>query len=265
MDGLGDQPEASGDDLTPAHECGRQHDDVGGIPQQRRCHRAHRERHELQGRRDVARITDDPLRPDRIEEEVQARERALEQVTLLDQLLLLGGERVGQQIVVIHQRGAQAFEAPVDRHERGVEPCHVVFEEDAVVVRGAEAGQRPAEPRLHLIGRERHREHAYELRLEVVRLVDHEQAPAAELRTLPLAQREEVRGVRAKDRAVERRQLRAGVGALADRPARAATQALRRGDTRLHRIPLAEIVLAPLHELDRLAEFLLVLVLQELL
>ncbi len=59
--------------------------------------------------------------------------------------------------------------------------------------------------------------------------------------------------------------LRARVGALADGRARAPAQAVARGHARGRRITLAEIVLAALHELERVAELALVLVLEELL
>src|SRR5260221_396577 len=94
----------------------------------------------------------------------------------------------------------------------------------------------------------------------------HSVSPAStKVLALPLAQREEVRGVRAEDRAVEGRHLRAGIGALARRAARAAAEALRGRHARGRGIPLAQVVFAALDELEGVAELALVLILQELL
>ena len=163
---------------------------------------------------------------------MQPRQRALQEVALAEQRLLLRGERIGEEVVVDEPGRAQAREAVVDERQLPVETAHVVLEEDPVLVGAAEPRQRPPEPLLHLVGREGHREDAHELGLEVVRLVHHEHAARAELLALPLPEGEEVGGIGAEDRAVERRELRARVGALADGPARAPAQPVGRGHAR---------------------------------
>jgi len=69
----------------------------------------------------------------------------------------------------------------------------------------------------------------HELGLEVVRLIHHEHAAQAKLLALPLPEGEEVGGIGAEDRAVERGELRARVGTLAEGPARAPAQPVARG------------------------------------
>ena len=195
---------------------------------------------------------------------MQACQRALQKIPLEEEGLLLCGERIAEEVVVDEPGRAQAREAVVDERQLPVETAHLVLEEDPVLVGVAEPRQRPPEPLLHLVGREGHREDAHELGLEVVRLVHHEHAARPELLALPLPEGEEVGGIGAEDRAVEGGELRARVGALAEGPARAPAQPVARGHARGLRA-LAEVVLATLHELDRVSELALVLILEELL
>jgi hypothetical protein len=117
------------------------------------------------------------------------------------------------------------------------------------------------EPPPHLVVREAHGEHADQLRLEIVRLVDHEQSPLAQLLGVPVAQGHEVRRVRAEDRRVLRGLLGADVGAPAGRTPHSTTQPAR-GRHLGSGIALAEVVVAALHERQVRAELALVLILQ---
>jgi len=102
---------------------------------------------------------------------------ALEALALGHQLLLgargwHAQESLGENAGRPHhlERARQALELPFHALE-------MIAHEAPVVRRRVEPGQRPAEPGLGLLGRERQREHADQLGLEIVRLVD-DQEPA---------------------------------------------------------------------------------------
>jgi hypothetical protein len=199
-----------------------------------------------------------------LHEEGQAGEDAVEVVALRAQRLLLARGRHGEEIVDAQRGRTQRLQRALDRLALALEACHVVDERLAVRLGRRQPGQAPAEPHGHLLRREPKGEDADELRLEIVGLVDDEQAAALEVLALPLSQGEEVGRVGAEDRSGEGGGLGARVGAGAGGAARPPAHALRRGDGRAV-VALAAIVVTALDDLELAAEVALVLILEELL
>jgi len=241
-----------------------EHDEVRGFAQELTRRRRHRERDQLERGAGLGRIAHDPLPVLRVDEEADAGERGFQTFALHHQLLLRSGGRDAQKGLGRDTGGSHDLECTRERLELAIEPLEMLAHEGSVRLRRVEARQRPAEPRLGQLGREGDGEDADKLGFEVVRLVDDQEAPLAQLVGAPVAERGEIRGVGAEDRAGEGGRLRPRVRALAQRAARSAAHAPRSGNACL-RVSLAEVVVAPFDELEVGAELALVLVLQKLL
>ena len=187
-------------------------------------------------------------------------ERGLEALALGHQLLLGARGRHAQERLGRNAGRARDLERARHPLELPFHPLEVVAHETPVILGRLEPRQRPAEPRLGLFGRERDREDVDKLSLEVVRLVDDQEPPPAQLLGAPVAERREVRGVGAEDRTGQRRRLRPRVRTLTHRAARPPAHSPRRRHARV-RVALAEVVVTPLDELQVGAELSLVLIL----
>ncbi len=240
---------------------GGQHGHLRAFTQELARHGAHAQRDERQRCPRRGRVADDPLTILGVEEEGDASQCRLQQVALLEEVLLFARRRHPQEEVLRQLGRPQRLQRPADLRQPGLQPGHVLGQDGSILVGQCQPRQWVAEPRTHLLEREPRGEDAHQLRLEVVRLVDHQQAPLAELLGVPVAQRREIRRVRAEDRCLQRGLLGADVGAAAGRAPHPPTQPAR-GRYRGARIPLAQVVVTAFHQRQVRAELALVLILK---
>ena len=256
--------EALGQHVAVAQIGRRQDRHLRAVGQQGAGHGGHGQRYQRQrgGRR--LRIAHDPLAVLGLEKERQPCQRRVELLALLQEVLLLAGRGRREHDVVGQLGRMHAVERAHDLPPARLQPLDVLGQHRPVFVGQRQTRQGPSEPRAHLVVREAGGEDGDELVLEVVRLVDDQQAAPPQVLGMPVPQRREIGGVRAEDRRVDGRLLGAHVRAPAGRAARPSAQAAR-GRHRGTRVALAQVIVAALDQGQLAAELALVLVLKMLL